>query len=84
MEGSDHPERREVHALGLKPCEAGRLEDALDHVAPRGDEQDLQARAVLDARRSRARGSPGRPVHRHRDLVLRLELDGLPELLPHR
>ena len=44
VQRADHGEGRQVDALGLQPGAAQGGEDALDHLAARGDEQHALAR----------------------------------------
>ena len=81
VEGADHRERRQVHADGPQSGLARRVEQPLDHVAARGDDDHagaLPLGGVDDAERVVLEH---RLLKRHRDVVGRLEADGGADLL---
>ena len=57
-EGADHAEGREVDADRLQPRVAERRERGFDHVAPGGDDDDVDFRARLRPPRRRPRRRP--------------------------
>ena len=81
VQGPDHREGGEVDSLRAQPGPTRGLEDAEDHVAPRGDEHDPGARPVGRLDDPERMVLEHRLVERHRDVVLGLEANRRGELL---
>jgi hypothetical protein len=76
-ERADHAERGQVDALELEPGLARRGDQAVDHLATDGHHDHARAR-LAGSGLDRAERLPveDRLVHRHRDVIGRLHLDG--------
>ena len=76
-EGPDHAEGREVNPDRLEAGAADGLDQGGDHVAPGGDDDDVDLRRRIGLRGRAAHDLvlENRLVDRHRNLLLRLEAD---------
>ena len=81
MQRPDHGEGREVDALSPQPGAPGDIEQQLDHVAPRSDEDNAGPRSA-----GRLDGADDvvlqhGVLERHRNVILSLEANGRSDLL---
>ena len=81
VQRADHRERREVDADRPQAGLASGVEQALDHVAPRGDDDDARPRAVRRLDDTQRVMLEHGLLERHRDVVGSLEADRGVDLL---
>ena len=84
VEGADEGKRREVDPLWTQAGATNRREQALDHVALRGHENDPLARTRGRVDHAEWVEVENRVAERHRNLVLSLEADGCRQFLAIR
>ena len=81
VQRADHRERREVDPVRPKAGPARRLEQLVDHVAARGDDDDPRPRALGRLDDPQRVVLEHRLLERHRDVLLGLEADRRGDLL---